>query len=71
MSNNAYVRARFFQERKSEKMLMELSEAFTRFIFEYLGIDESQEIKLEEIKQLILDEADGWELFCLFCGADT
>lgn len=62
---------RFFQEKKNEKMLLELSQTFTKFIFDYLNVQYNDEVKLEQIKELILSESDGWELFCLFCGADT
>jgi hypothetical protein len=62
---------RYFSGRKNKEMLVSLSDSFTKYIFQYLDVDEDQEIGLDCIKSHILEEKDGWELFCLFCGADT
>jgi len=40
-------------------------------IFDVLGQDFESEILLQDIKKAIEEEREGWELLCLFCGADT
>jgi len=59
-----------FIKTDQDGFLDDLCEYYTKLIFNAIGIDPTQEIPLQAIKQHILSRTEESQLLAMFCGAD-
>jgi len=59
-----------FIQNDQDGFLDDLCEYYTKLIFNSIGIDISEEIPLQAIKQAILSRSEESQLLAMFCGAD-
>ncbi|CAD8191873.1 unnamed protein product [Paramecium pentaurelia] len=60
-----------FIKNGNREFLDEMSQFFSKIIFDSVGIDYQQEIQFNQLKEVINQGHPNSDLLCMFCGADS
>ncbi|CAK70650.1 unnamed protein product (macronuclear) [Paramecium tetraurelia] len=60
-----------FIKNGNTEFLDEMSQFFTKVIFDSVGVDYQQEIQFNQLKEVINQGHPNSDLLCMFCGADS